>query len=308
MKIVLTDNIDLTPEHKQKITSLSDVTIYTDLPSANEIKVRIKDAEVITANWIDITEDILSEAANLKYIIAPTVGYDWIDVAAASKRNIKVLNCPTHNSKAVASLTIAMIFSLSRRLHEANAAMKTGEWNPTAYKGFELEGKTLGIIGRGRIGNEVASLAQSLGMHVQGVNSRSTVAEIDALVSSSDIVTLHAPLTEQSRNILDKRRLLMMKKGAYLINTARGAEVDQTALTEVLSSGHLAGAALDVFIGEPNNGIVPDSIMKLVSLPNVLTTPHMAPDTKERDERLGEELIKVLETCIANKPINVVNA
>lgn len=307
MKIVIPDKIDLDPEHLEQLKSFDDSTIYEDRPTQKEVASRIKDAEIVTANWIDITAEIIEQSHALQYIIVPAVGYDWVDVEAATKKGIKVINCPTQNSPAVANFTIGLLVAITRRIVEAQRALEQGIWEPTKYTGIELKGKTLGLIGYGRIGKRVEMLAEGFGMKVKHVNSQSTADEMDALIASSDIVSLHASLTPQTKRLLDERRLHLMKKGSYLINTARGDEIDQTALLGMLESGHLAGAALDVFERETFSSTPSEEIVKLAKMPNVIATPHMGFNTKETQTRLGEELIANINFCLNNNPTNIVN-
>lgn len=307
MKIVIPDKIDLTVEHIKELKTLGDITIYDDVPNEKEIIKRITGAEVITANYIDFTSKAMESTPTLKYIIVPAVGYEWVDIKTATAKGIKVLNCPTQNSDAVANFTIALIFAVTRRLIEANKALKKGEWQPGKYEGIELTGKTLGIIGYGHIGQRVSQFAEALGMKAQYVNSKSPNDELDKLIASADILSLHAPLTDSTRHILNERRLNLMKKGAYLVNTARGAEIDQKALIQMLESGHLAGAALDVFEGESLTGKPSEEIIKLANMSNVIATPHMAYNTEETKFRLGKELIENVKSCLINNPVNVVN-
>lgn len=307
MKIVIPDHIELTTNHTNLLKTLPNSTVYTDKPQPETIVERIKDAELITANWIDITREIINQAPKLRYIVVPAVGYEWIDVQTATAKGIKVLNCPKQNSAAVANMTMTLILAVTRRIIEANNDLKNGIWNPSGYTGVELSGKTLGLLGYGNIGKNVEKLAQGLGLEVIHTNSQSTAEEIDRMLQVSDIISLHAPLTDKTKGIIDERRLGLMKKGAYFINTARGAEVDENALYSALQSGHLAGAGLDVFQNETFGNTTPDSIKKLALLPNVVATPHMAFDTDATQERLGEELLANIQACLDEKPINVVN-
>jgi phosphoglycerate dehydrogenase-like enzyme len=314
MKIVIPDKIDLIQEHIDQIRSLGDVTIYNDTPKTEEeILQRIAGAEIITANFIDITariiSDIIKASSTLKYIIVPAVGYEWVDIKTATEKGIKILNCPTQNAKAVANYTIALIFAVTRQIVTADIALRNEKWKEdiSAYKGIELSGKKLGLIGYGNIGKDVEQLAKALGMEVIYANSKTSSEELDHLVSSADIISLHAPLTTSTNNILNEKRLRMMKKGSYLINTARGAEVDQKTLAELLENGHLAGAALDVFVNEPLTGDPSKEIVKLANMPTVVATPHIAFNTEETDKRLGDELIADIKSCIEGNPINTVN-
>lgn len=309
MKIVIADQIVLDPQIIEKIKEIGELTIYTDVPKdKEEIMKRVQDADIITARWTDITEEIIDKAPpHLKYIIIPAVGYDWIDVAAAAKKGIHILNCPTYNTSAVANFTIGAIFAVTRQILRANKDLQSNNWNPMRYVGMELENKKLGLIGHGHIAQKVGLLAEKLGMLVTYTDSKTTAEEIDKLLAQSDIVSLHVPLTNSTRHLLDERRLRLMKKESYLINTARGAVIDQKALIKLLEEGHFAGVALDVFEGEPFSNTPSEEVVKLAQMDRVLATPHTAFDTKETQERLGAELLANIKSCVEGNPINVVN-
>ncbi|MCF6157325.1 MAG: 3-phosphoglycerate dehydrogenase [wastewater metagenome] len=308
MKIIFPDPIDLTEEHIKTIEKLGGVVIFYDnIPgSESDVLGRISDADVIIPNWIPITAHIIQNAPSLRFIIVPAVGYESVDVKAASSAGIMVVNCPTHNSRAVAEYTIALLFSLTRRIIEANTDFKYGEWNPIRYTGIELKDKKLGLIGYGTIGKIVGQLALNIGMKVSYANSKTPADELDKLLASSDIISLHLPLTDKTRHLIDERRLQLMRRDAYLINTARGAIIDQKALIKVLKSGHLSGAALDVFENEPHGGKPSQELLVLAHYRNVIATPHIAFNTSEAVYRLGEELIANIKSIRDGNPMNVI--
>jgi phosphoglycerate dehydrogenase-like enzyme len=307
MQIVITDKIVLSEDATSKIKNLP-ATVYDDTPTeASEIIRRIKDAEIITANYIDITAPIIDAAPNLKYIIVPSVGYEWVDYKYAASKGIKVLNCPTHNSLAVAEHAIALLFATARKITESNRALRSGTWQQDPYEGFELNGKSLGLVGYGNIGKNVERMAQGLGMQVSHTNSHSTSEELDSLMSDSDVVVLCLPLNEDTKGIIDARRLGLMRSSAVLVNVARGAIVNQTALRAALESGQIRGAGLDVFAGEPLTGTPSAEIVALSQLPNVVATPHIGYNTKETAVRLGIELLADIQSCIGKAPIHAVN-
>lgn len=308
MKIVVPDYIDLTEDDKAYIQTLGNVTVYTDFIEAPEVLLRrIQDADITVISWIDVPAQVIEQCPQLKYIIVPAVGYDHVDVPAATKAGVKVINCPTHNALAVAEYTIGLMLALTHRIVEASVALPEQPWNPSYFRGVELAGKTLGLIGYGTIGRKVEQMAEMLGMTVQRATSTTTEAELDRLIAKADILSLHVPLTPQTHHLLSDRRLRLMKSSAYLINTARGAIVDQSALYQILQEGAIAGAALDVFNHEPVKGMPSDEILGLAALPNVIATPHIAYNTEETVERLGKELIDNIQACLNRSPINVVN-
>jgi len=283
--------------------------VYTDsVASQAEAVARVKDAEIITINYFDGDKTLIDAAPRLKYIIAPAVGYDWIDTAYAATKNIVVVNCPTFVPLPVAEHAMALLLTLSKRLPEAHADMRSGLWKPNDYISFELSGKKLGLLGYGNIGKNIERMALGFGMSVSHTNSKSTPEDIDQLFQNSDVVCLCLPLTSQTRHMVDEKRLRMLKKSAYLINVSRGAIIDQTALIESLTRQDFAGAGLDVFDGEPgSSGTMSEQIMKLVELPNVATTPHSAFNTPESLDRKGAEVLANIRACLDGKPINVVN-
>ncbi len=308
MKIVLPDYLYLMETHENQLKNLGEVTIYDDIPSEEEeIIDRIKGAELIIVSWVSITENIIKNNPSLKYIIVSAVGYDFVDIKAATKAGVKVINCPTHNMLAVAEYTIALILSVTRKLVAANVSLRSGNWHTHEYVGTELSGKKLGLIGYGNIARKVAQLAAGFGMEIIYADSKTPPNQLDELITAADILSLHLPLSGQSKYLIDQRRLNLMKKSAYLINTARGAIIDQKALTTALKAGRIAGAALDVFENEPIAGSPSEEIMQLIQLDNVVATPHIAYNTEETALRLGEELIGNIQACINDSPINVVN-
>lgn len=308
MKIVFVDKINLLPEHIRQIQMLGNVKIYKDIPkNQKEVIKRIVDAKLIVVNWLALPSNIIKNANSLKYIIVPHVGYEWVDINEARNRAIKVLNCPTQNSDAVANLTIALIFAVTRKIVDANISLRNGKWDQRKYKGTELKNKMIGIIGNGNIGKKVGQITKLLGMHVKHVDSKTSKKELDNLITSSDIISLHVPLNNKTRHLLNERRLKSMKKGSYIINTARGALIDQKALIRLLKSNHFAGVALDVFEHEPPSKDSLNEIAKITKLPNVVSLPHIGFNTEETCSRVGLEIIKNVKSCIAGKPINVIN-
>jgi len=260
-----------------------------------------------------VTAPVLAAARALKAVGRAGIGVDNIDVPAATERGVVVFNTPDANATTTAELTIAHLLSLSRHLPQADKAVRSGEWQPTRYVGAELAGKTLGIIGFGTIGRLVSARAAGLKMHVLAYDpfvpaeimaqSAAEPAELDALLSAADYVTLHCPLIDKTRNLIDAARISTMKTGARLINCARGGLVDETALYDALKSGHLAGAALDVFAKEPPIG------SPLLGLSNVVLTPHLGASTEEAQQavsvRIAEDLIRFLTTGAAETAVNL---
>lgn len=250
-----------------------------------------------------VTAELLERAAKLKIIARAGVGVDNIDWQAAAKLGIPVVNTPTATTIAVAEHTLALLLTLARRIPQANASLKSGLWEKKSLIGMELAGKTMGIIGAGRIGQAVAARVQSFKMDVLGYDPLVPDADLklqgitpiplDALYARADMISVHTPLNEETTGMIDATAFAKMKPGAIIISTARGGIVDEAALLENLTSGHIAGAALDVFENEPPGK------SRLVSHPNLIATPHIAAQTGEAQARAAqhaaEEIIRRLE-------------
>jgi phosphoglycerate dehydrogenase-like enzyme len=307
VRIVVPDRISLKEEQVSELKK-RDVAIFEDVPkSRHEIIKRIKNAEIITANYIDIDKSIIDACPMLKYIVVPAVGYDWVDVDYAASKGIGVVNCPTHNASAVAEYAIGLLFAVTRRIAYANGSLARGGWSPTVFTGVEVSGKRLGLIGYGNIGENIERLAIALNMEVVYVNSKSTQEEIDRVIAVSDFVIVCAQLNERTRHIINTRRLALMNNKTYLINVGRGGLIDQAALITALRSNKLGGVALDVFEGEPLVGEPSEEIVALAQMPNVVATPHIAYNTEESVARLGVELMTNLEAILDGSPKNLVN-
>ncbi len=232
-----------------------------------------------------VTQEILDAATNLKVIGRAGIGVDNVDIPYASAKGVVVMNTPFGNSITTAEHAIALLFALARQLPEANAQTQEGKWPKNAFMGVEVTGKTLGLIGAGNIGSIVASRALGLKMKViaydpflteeRAVEMGVEKVDLETLVTRADFITLHTPLTDDTRNILSRERLEKTKKGVRIVNCARGGLIDEAALKDGLDSGHIAGAALDVFVDEPAK----DS--PLFGTPNFICTPHLGASTSE---------------------------
>ena len=238
--------------------------------------------------------DAAAAAGRLKLIIRGGVGIDNIDATYAKEKGIEVQNTPLASSASVAELTIAHMFSLARFVYDANVTMRAGKWEKKRYEGSELAGKTLGLIGMGRIGRCVAKMASALGMKVIYNNTRGPLPEndpftystLDDLLAKSDFISLHMPKSEGY--IITAERITKMKDGVFLVNTARASLVDTKALLNALDSGKIAGAALDVFDEEPTKD------EKLYTHPKISMTPHIGASTVEAQQRIGEDIVSII--------------
>ncbi len=265
------------------------------------LKEAVKDYDaVIVRSKTKITRDIIAAMERTRVVARAGVGLDNIDGAAAEGKGIKVLNSPEAVTQSTAELTLALLFALVRQVPYADLCVKGGEWPKSKLIGRELGGKTLGIIGFGRIGYIVAKVAKALGMRVLAYDVADREASMkelgvekatfDDLLREADMITLHATLTPQSRHMIGRRELAMVKRGAILINAARGGLIDEGALREALTSSQLAGAALDVCEVEPPQKL------DLICLPNVICTPHIGAQTEEAQKRASVMIAqKVIE-------------
>jgi D-3-phosphoglycerate dehydrogenase / 2-oxoglutarate reductase len=276
-----------------------------------ELLPLVQGVDAVLASTDAFTRKVMAAAGRLKIISRFGVGYDAIDVEAATEHGIWVTTTPGTNEHSVADAALAMILVVARQLVPAAINTREGKWDRLI--GIELQGKTLGLIGFGRIGRQVAVRARSFGMQVviaDVVQDERAAAEVGAryvgleeLLRSADFVSLHAPSTPQTRDLINRRTLEQMKPGAYLINTARGELVNEAELADALRSGRIAGAALDVFKQEP-----PEPGNPLVGLPNVIPLPHIAGVTAQSGERMAElsteNILAVLRGDRPPYPIN----
>ncbi len=255
---------------------------------------------VIVRSKPDITAAELENPGKLRVIVRAGVGVDNIDVAAATRRGILVMNTPSGNTISTAEQTMALLFSLARLTPAADASLRAGKWERTKFVGTQLAGKTFAVVGLGRIGREVARRAAGLDMKVIGFDpflapagaahmGIETVTDLKSLLPRCDFLTVHTPLTDETRDLIGAAELAMMKKGARVINCARGGIINENALADALRSGHLAGAALDVFVEEP-----PPADHPLLKLPNVVVTPHLGASTVEAQVSVAREAAQLI--------------
>lgn len=291
-----------------------EVDVRTGL-SADELKHCIKDYQaLVVRSQTKVTREVVEAATSLSVIGRAGVGVDNIDVAAATQRGILVINSPQGNTISAAEHTMALLLAAARRLPEAHASMTAGKWDRKSFTGNELYNKTLGVVGFGRIGREVASRAQSFKMRVLAYDpfvsaeftgeAGAEPVDLETLLERSDFVTIHVPKTDKTSNLFDASRLASMKRGSFLLNCARGGVVDEGALAEAVASGHLAGAALDVYAQEP-----PESGNPVVGHPRIVHTPHLAASTVEAQQRVAfdvaEQIVQVLRGEPPRSAVNI---
>jgi D-3-phosphoglycerate dehydrogenase len=288
------------------------VDVNTGLPPAQLAEIIGAYQGLAVRSATKVTADILAKATNLKIVGRAGVGVDNIDVKTATERKVQVINTPSGNAIAAGELALAFMFALARKIAPATASMKRGEWEKKKFSGIEITGKTLGVVGFGNIGRQVAERGVGLKMKVLAYDpvlapgsaapGGVEIVSFDDLVGRADFITLHIPLTPDTKHLFNAATLGKMKKGSYLINAARGGVVDETALYEALKSGHLGGAALDVFEKEPC-GPLP-----LFELDNVVASPHLGASTKEAQSKVAVELAEVfVDFFKTGKARNAVN-
>jgi len=289
-----------------------EVDVKTKMPP-EELKEIIKDYDaLIVRSATQVTKEIIDAGVKLKVIGRAGVGVDNIDVEAASKKGIIVMNAPSGNTISTAEHTMSMIMALSRSIPQASASLKSKKWEKSKFTGVELYEKTLGIVGLGRIGSEVAKRARAFNMRVvtydpyllpeRAKELDVELVGLDALLTSADYITVHAPLSEQTRHIIGREAFAQMKKGVRVINCARGGIIDEQALLEALASGKVAGAALDVFEKEPPL----DS--PLLDVENVVVTPHLGAATQEAQISVSIDIAREVADVLLGRGIrNAVN-
>ncbi len=300
----------------QLLNEVGEVDVRTKLSEDALCEIVGNYDALVVRSGTKVTRRIIEHGVKLKVIGRAGVGVDNIDVEAATERGIFVVNAPSSVTTATAEHTFALLLALMRKIPAAFQSLREGKWERTKFVGSQLQGKTMGIIGLGRIGTQVARYAKAFGMRVIGCDPFISeerarqlgieLRELDDLLREADIVSLHVPLTKETRKMIDARAISLMKDGAILVNVARGGVVDEEALYEALVSGKLAGAALDVFEQEPPKE---DSISaKLVQLENVVATPHLGASAKEAQEEAAIEVAKqVLAVLRGEFPTTAVN-
>ena len=317
MKIVVLDGHTLNPGDLswRGLEALGDCTVH-DRTGPDQTVPRAAGAEILLTNKTVLSGAILDRLPDCKYIGVLATGYNIVDIDAAAGNQIVVTNVPTYAAQSVAQMVFAHVLNLTQHVGHHSRTVGDGRWAQSPdfcywdYPLVELAGKTMGIIGLGRIGRTTAQLARAFGMNPIGYDSdpgacaaaKCTPVELDEIFSSSDIVTLHCPLTDQTEGIVNAERLAMMKPTAFLINTSRGPLVDQRALADALNDGRIAGAGLDVLRIEP-----PPADNPLAAAKNCYITPHIAWATREARARLLATATENVKAFLSGVPRNVVN-
>jgi glycerate dehydrogenase len=316
MSIVVLDGFTLNPGDLswQELESLGPCVVYERTPPA-EVLARAAGAEILLTNKSELTAGAIQNLPRLKYIGVLATGTNVVDLAATRTRGIPVTNVPAYSTRSVAQLTFALLLELAQHVGHHAATVREGRWSRSTDWCYwdrpllELDGLTLGVVGFGRIGRAVAELAAAFGMNVLAHSPTPKSAPpfvrfvpLEILFRESDVVSLHCPLTPQTRSLLNAERLSAMKPTAFLLNTSRGLLVDEPALANALNSGRIAGAGLDVLSAEP-----PPASNPLLSAKNCLITPHMAWATRASRSRLIAIAVDNVRAFLQGKPQNVVN-
>lgn len=302
IRILAADGMEASAIKNLEESGFEVVNEHYELP---ELMEKIKEFDVVVVrSATKIREPLIDEAlksGRLKLVIRGGVGVDNIDVKYAEEKGISVRNTPNASSASVAELAIGHMFNIARHIHSANVTMREGKWNKKHYEGIELSGKTLGLIGFGRIAKEVAKRADALGMKVIYTNRSGHKPENDPfryvtmeeLYKEADFISLHMPKLADRPYLIGKEEIEQMKDGVYLVNTARGGLIDEEALCDALDSGKVTAAAVDVFKEEPTKN------ERIYTHEKISLTPHTGASTVEAQLRIGEEIISIIKTFFA---------
>lgn len=318
MKIVVLDGYTLNPGDItwEGFEKLGNVTVYDRTPE-DLIVERIGDAEIVYTNKVPLTKETFDACPSIKFVGVLATGYNVVDVEAAKEKSIPVANIPTYGTAAVSQFAIALLLELCHHIGEHSECVKKGDWTNNSDWCFwnhpliELAGKTMGIMGFGRIGQATAKIAQALGMNILAYdsfkiaeleNEHLKYVELDELLEKSDVITLHCPLFPSTAGIINKNTIAKMKDGVLIINDSRGGLVVEEDLRDALNSGKVGGAACDVVSTEP---IKMDNC--LLEAKNMIITPHIAWAPKESRQRLMDIAVDNLNQYLAGNPINIVN-
>ena len=300
MKIVICDT--LSSKVLEELQSIGNcIDISSSLSKEQALDTEIAEAEILVIrSSTKLTKEIIEKGNNLKIIARCGVGIDNIDVEYAKSKNIKITNSPTANLLSVVELTVALIINAARKINLSDNHLKDGKWNRKEFIGMELSGKQLGIVGYGKVGRLVSDRMKSFGMsiafydpYIDGWDGPENNVELDELLTSSDVISIHVIKTEETENLISREKLALLKKSAILVNTSRGGVVDEDYLIEMLISKQLFGAGLDVYSEEP-----PKNIDNFVNI-NLITTPHIGASTNEAHLKAGLETVENIKKILA---------
>jgi D-3-phosphoglycerate dehydrogenase / 2-oxoglutarate reductase len=311
MRILVAESI--APEGVAALRARHEVDVRTGL-SPEELRAALPEYDaLVVRSQVDVDAAAIAAGSRLQVIGRAGVGVDNVDLEAATRAGVTVVNAPTGNTIAAAEHTIALLFAVARRIAAADASVRRGEWKRAQFQGMELRGRTLGIIGLGKIGLAIADRARALEMAVLGVDPYVspeqaalhgvTLTDLPGLLGGADVITVHVPLTRATTKLIDAKAIAAMRPGAIVLNVARGGIVDEAALAAGIASGHLGGAGVDVFVHEPPTG------SPLLEAPNVVLTPHLGASTAEAQVAVAEEVAgQVLDVLDGHAARYAVNA
>jgi glycerate dehydrogenase len=319
MKIIVLDGYTENPGDLSwdGLRALGELTVYDRTLSAADAIARIRDAEIVFTNKTPVTAEVIRACPRMRYIGVLATGYNVVDLSAAARAGITVTNIPSYGTESVAQFTIALLLELCHHIGAHSDSVRRGDWERCPdfcywnYPMMELNGKTMGIIGFGRIGQRVAQIARAFGMNILAnathpdpslEDAHCHYADRNRLLAESDVVSLHCPLNDSTRELINRRTIAQMKDGALLINSSRGGLINESDLRGALDSGKLGGAAADVVSAEPIRSDNP-----LLNARNMILTPHIAWAPREARQRLMDLAVSNLEAYLAGKPVNVVS-
>lgn len=304
-KILITDGLD-----SNGIEMMKKSAEVVDMPgiSAEDLLLQIGDYDaLIVRGRTKVTPAVFDAGKKLKVVGRAGIGVDNIDLAAAKSHGVTVVNSPVATTTTVAELTLGLMLSVVREIPRADASLKAGKWLKKEFEGAELSGKTLGVLGFGRIGAAVAKRAAAFDMKILGYDPMVSEEDIELrggqpasfkdLLAQSDMITMHLPLTADTRNMLNAAAFAKMKQGVYIVCAARGGVIDESALLDALNSGKVAGAGLDVFVAEP------PGLTELVAHPRVVGTPHVGAQTVEAQSRAANDISEEVLTALNGQPL-----
>jgi phosphoglycerate dehydrogenase-like enzyme len=285
------------------LQAYGDVCVIKEIPSSEqELIKKLEGATVIVSALVELSGSVISSLPSLKLISLATTGFDDIDLDAAIRNNITVCYAPGYATQAVAEHTFALLLAAARNICTARDDVRAGLFDSCAYRGFELKDKQIGIVGFGAIGKRVADIARhGFGMKVSVIDVATTAQEKHAIFASSDVISLHLPLTKETHHLISHEMLSLMKDGVVIINTSRGKIIDEAALLAHIKSGKVRAAGLDVLENEP-----PSMHSELLSLSNVVVTPHIAYNTNEAVDERSKIVVENVRRFFASEPQNVV--
>jgi glycerate dehydrogenase len=318
MKIVVLDGFTLNPGDLSwsKLEQLGDLTVYDRTP-VDHVYERAKDATIVLTNKTPISAEVINKLPSLRYIGVLATGYNVVDAEAAKQKGVFVTNVPRYGTNSVVQLTFALLLELCQHVQRHSDAVMEGKWAGSAdwcfwdYPLVELAGKTMGIFGFGTIGQQVTDIAAAFGMNIIAASRTETDqshrknfkwVSVEELLQISDIISIHSPLTPETKGLINKHTLQKMKPSAFLLNTSRGPIIVDQDLADALNKNMIAGAGIDVLSVEP-----PPADNPLFKAKNCLITPHLAWATKEARTRLMNSVVENIYAFLSGKPVNVVN-